>query len=177
MCKSLKDGLTDIMTWLGSKPDTIFVGQALRGGTFQSQTLDNVEDKKLLEFPVSESFNVQFAMGLALAHYVPIVIIPRMDFLLLATGDIINMLDKFYPISGGKVNPKVLIRTALGPNSPVDPGAQHQGDYRNLWADHCKYVKTYFISNAEEAELSYKAAYYDDGPSILIENGKTYYDE
>lgn len=174
---SYKQYITDSMTWLGQQKDTIFVGQALHcGGTFMSSTLEGVPEEKAIEFPVSESFNVQFAMGLALAGYTPIVIIPRMDFLLVAVSDIINMLDKFEPISEGKVKPHVLIRTALGASSPIDPGHQHKTDYRYLFADYCPHIKVYDVDHVpyEDNNDPYKDAYLGIGPAILIENGNLY---
>ncbi len=53
--------------------------------------------------PINESFQMQFTIGLGLAGYVPVSVYPRQNFLLLATADMVNMLDKMPLISGGQV--------------------------------------------------------------------------
>ena len=51
------------MDFLGTKKDTIFIGQAVEvPGTAMSNTLKNVPKKKLLELPVAE----EMQMGMSL---------------------------------------------------------------------------------------------------------------
>ena len=46
------------MNYLGKKKDTIFIGQAVEvAGTAMSNTLKNINKKKLLELPVAEGAN------------------------------------------------------------------------------------------------------------------------
>ncbi len=58
------------MEWLGSKPETLFVGQAVGvPGTFMFNTVSDVPLEKRIEFPVSESLQMQYSLGLALAGF------------------------------------------------------------------------------------------------------------
>ena len=124
------DELKRTMEWVAQQPKTIFVGQTVAGpGTFMFQTLRDVAKDKTLEMPINESFQMQFTIGLALDGYVPISVYPRQNFLLLATGDMANMLDKIPVISDNKWLPKMIIRVASGPYKPVHPGHQHVGNY------------------------------------------------
>lgn len=185
------EALTEAMTELGKKDDVRFVGQALRGGTFQSHTLNDVPDHKLLEFPVQESFNVQFAIGVALAGLVPIVVIPRINFLLVAFGDIVNLLDKLHEMTGGQVNPHVIIRTAIGPDQPISPKIQHVGDYSEAFLSsldgvmssqvddkviHKAGVSLYMPDSPETVLIAYQTAYRIKEPCLIIEDGRRYND-
>src|SRR3989338_8095827 len=104
------DEIKRTMEWVAQQPRTLFVGQTVAGpGTFMYQTLRDVPKDKTLEMPVNESFQMQFTIGLALAGYIPISVYPRQNFLLLATSDMVNMLDKIPAISGQRVMPRILI--------------------------------------------------------------------
>jgi pyruvate/2-oxoglutarate/acetoin dehydrogenase E1 component len=84
-----KDELSRSMEYLASSEKTFFIGQAVSyQGTAMRGTLENVHEKKLLEMPVEEDFQMGVANGLALQGYIPISIFPRWNFLLLATNQI-----------------------------------------------------------------------------------------
>src|SRR4051812_32796241 len=105
------DELKRTMEWIATQPKTIFVGQTVAGpGTFMFQTLRDVPKERALEMPINESFQMQFTIGMALAGYIPISVYPRQNFLLLATGDMCNMLDKIPAISGKELAPRIIIR-------------------------------------------------------------------
>ena len=72
------DELKRSMEWLGEKPDTLFIGQAVEvAGTGMSNTLKDVAKEKLIEFPVCEDMQMGFTNGLALAgDNVPVSIFP-----------------------------------------------------------------------------------------------------
>src|SRR3989338_2425848 len=111
------DELKRTMEWLAQQPKVMFVGQTVAGpGTFMFQTLRDCPRDRTLEMPINESFQMQFTIGMALAGYVPVSVYPRQNFLLLATGDMVNMLDKIPVISGGKISPRIIIRVAVGPD-------------------------------------------------------------
>ena len=165
------------MTWLGEQPNVLMVGQGIKfGGVFMAGTLADVPENKKLEFPVAESFQMQFCIGLALAGYVPICIFPRFNFLLLAASDIINTLDKLPLMSDGEVKPRVIIRTAIGPDSPISPSYQHLGNFMYPFVDMCQTIQVvdcaapWFASPFE----AYKNAYEFDGASIVVEDGRLY---
>ena len=59
--------------------------------------------------------------GLAINNYIPVSIISPMEFLLLATNQLINHLDKFKIMSQGFFKTKVIIRTSVGSQRPFIP--------------------------------------------------------
>ncbi len=173
------DELKRTMEWLAHQPKTIFVGQtASVPGTFMYQTLRDIPKDKTLEMPVNESFQMQFTIGLSLAGYVPISVYPRQNFLLLATADMVNMLDKIPTISSSQILPKIIIRTAAGPYKPVHPGCQHVGNFVEAFRRLFTWIDVVEIEEPEEIFPAYKHAFEreDNRATLLIEHGN-YYNE
>ena len=171
------DEIKRTMEWVAKQPKTIFLGQTVAGpGTFMYQTLRDVPKDRALEMPVNESFQMQFTIGLALAGYIPISVYPRQNFLLLATGDMANMLDKLPAISSGQWAPKVIIRVASGPDSPVHPGHQHVGNYAEAFRKMFTQIEVVELNEPEEAFPAYKYALErpDNKSTLLIEHGNFY---
>lgn len=171
------DALQSTMKWLGDKPNVQFIGQTVGcPGTFMYPTLKDVSPWQRLEFPVNESFQMQFSLGVALQNPENCVVsvYPRQNFLLLATGDMVNMADKIKDISNGKLNPHLIIRVAVGPDTPVHPGHQHIGDYGDAFKIMFKNTKVYKIEEAEEVYPIYKQAYENPGLYLIIETGNFY---
>lgn len=171
------DELKRTMEWLAQQEKTIFVGQTVAGpGTFMFQTLRDCPKDRCLEMPINESFQMQFTIGLALDGYVPISVYPRQNFLLLAAGDMANLLDKIPAISSKQWLPKVLIRVAVGPDSPVHPGHQHVGNYAEAFRKMFSAIEVVEINEPEEIFPAYKHAFErpDNRSTLLIEHGNYY---
>jgi pyruvate/2-oxoglutarate/acetoin dehydrogenase E1 component len=171
------DELKRTMEWLATQPKTIFVGQTVAvPGTFMYQTLRDVPKDRAWELPVNESFQMQFSIGLALAGYVPISVYPRQNFLLLAMGDMSNILDKFAAMSAGAVKPRVIIRVATGPFKPVHPGHQHVGNFAEAFRKAFEWIDVVEVNEPEEVFPAYQNALVrEDGRStIIIEDGNFY---
>ena len=169
------DELKRTMEWLAQQPKTLFVGQTVAGpGTFMFQTLRDIPAKKTLEMPINESFQMQFSLGLALAGYVPVSVYPRQNFLLLATSDMVNMLDKVPAISQGKWPAKVIVRVAVGPDEPVHPGHQHVGNYCEAFKKLFSTIEVRELLEPEDIFPAYQEAYSREGSTLLIEHGNFY---
>lgn len=171
------DELKRTMEWIAQQPHTIFLGQTVAGpGTFMYQTLRDVSKDRTLEMPVNESFQMQFTIGLALAGYVPISVYPRQNFLLLATGDMANVLDKIPVISSNQVLPLIIIRVAVGPDSPVHPGHQHVGNYAEGFRGMFKWIEIVELNEPEDIFPAYQHALErkDNKSTLMIEHGNYY---
>lgn len=169
------DELKRAMDMLASKPDTFFVGQAVGvSGTFMFNTLTGVAQEKRLEFPVVESFQMQFALGMSLGGMMPINIFPRQNFLALALGDLMNTIDKIPDISSGQVKPRMIIRTSVGPDEPTHPGHQHVGDFTESFKGLVKNVRVIRLDEPQDIMPAYEAAYDFAGTTMLIEVGNNY---
>ena len=171
------DELKRTMEWVAQQPKTIFLGQTVAGpGTFMYQTLRDIPKDRALEMPVNESFQMQFTIGLALVGYIPISVYPRQNFLLLATADMVNMLDKMPVISSGEWAPKVIIRVASGPDSPVHPGHQHVGNYAEGFRKMFTTIEVVELNEPQDIFPAYQHALErkDNRTTLLIEHGNYY---
>jgi pyruvate/2-oxoglutarate/acetoin dehydrogenase E1 component len=122
--------LTKSMTMLARHPKTLFVGQnMLYDGQRMHASFAGVPMERRIEMPVCEDMQMGFCTGLALEGYIPVCVFPRIDFMLLAANQLVNHLDK---MEGFK--PKVIIRTAVGSKSPLNPGPQHTQDHTSAFS-------------------------------------------
>jgi pyruvate/2-oxoglutarate/acetoin dehydrogenase E1 component len=173
------DELKRSMDYLGQKDNTLFLGQAVEyAGTAMTNTLKDVEKNKLIEMPVNEDMQMGITNGLALNGFVPISIYPRWNFLLLATNQIVNHLDKIKNYSKGEYNPKVIIRTGIGSVRPMNPQHQHVGDYSQAFQMMLPNMEVIRLEEPEQIfEAYYKAYNRDDGKSTIIVEYGDYYNE
>jgi pyruvate/2-oxoglutarate/acetoin dehydrogenase E1 component len=172
------DEMNKTMQWLAAQPDTLFLGQAVASpGTFLHATLDEVDRSKLLEMPVSESFQMQTTLGLALAGTFPISIFPRQNFLMLTVGDMCNMVDKIHDLTAGKVDPPLIIRTAAGTTKPIHPGHQHVGNYADAFRQLFHHIEVCELHEPEDILPTYQRAYREKKPKLIIEFGDHYGDK
>tara|TARA_B000000565_G_C23727521_1_gene355868 strand:- start:130 stop:666 length:537 start_codon:yes stop_codon:yes gene_type:complete len=173
------DELKRSMEFLGSKKNTIFIGQAVEvPGTAMSNTLKNINKKKLLELPVAEDMQMGMSLGLAMDKNVPISIYPRWNFLLYAINQLINHIDKFKVMAGNEIVPKIIIRTGIGSQRPLHPQFQHIGDFSEAIQKMCSTIEVIRLNEPEDIFPSYKKAYErkDGINTILVEYGD-YYNE
>jgi pyruvate/2-oxoglutarate/acetoin dehydrogenase E1 component len=162
------------MAYLAKNDCTVFIGQAVRyGGTGLYDTLIDVPDSKKIEFPVAEYLQCGVVNGLAIQGLIPISLIPRWNFLLMGTDQIINHLDKLPLMSDGACIPKVIIRVAVGSERPVDPQDQHKGNFTDAFRLMCKTIDIIELNEPEDIMPAYiKALTRTDGKStILVEFG------
>ncbi len=173
------DELTRAMDFLSKDPRTIFLGQAVEyPGTAMSGTLKNIPKNKLYEIPVAEEMQLGISNGLALNNFIPISLFPRWNFLLLATNQLVNHLDKFHVMSQGYFKTKVIIRTSVGSQRPLHPQHQHVGDFTDAFQKVLSSVEIIRLDEPQDIFPGYeKALNRNDGKStILVEYGD-YYNE
>lgn len=158
------------MQWLAEQPTTIFVGQAVKyAGTGMFDSLQTVPDYKKMEFPVAENFQTGFCTGMALQGLVPINIMPRWNFLLVATDQIVNHLDKIPLMSNHEYQPKVITRVAVGTEIPVDPQDQHKGNFASAFRDMLITTEVVELHRPEDIMPAYERAFYANHSTILVE--------
>tara|TARA_B100000795_G_scaffold257221_1_gene230283 strand:+ start:504 stop:1043 length:540 start_codon:yes stop_codon:yes gene_type:complete len=165
------------MNFLGTKKETIFIGQAVEvPGTAMSNTLKNVPKKKLLELPVAEEMQMGMSLGLAMDGNIPISIFPRWNFLLYGINQLVNHIDKFKIMAGDNIKPKIIIRTSIGSQRPLHPQHQHIGDFSSAIKRMCSTIDVIKLNDPNKIFLSYKKAYErkDGKNTILVEYGDYY---
>ena len=177
--KKYFDEIKRSMDFLGTKKDTIFIGQAVEvPGTAMSNTLKNVPKKKLLELPVAEEMQMGMSLGLAMDGNVPISIFPRWNFLLYGINQLVNHIDKFKIMAGNKIKPKIIIRTSIGSQRPLHPQYQHIGDFSSAIKSMCSTIEVIKLNDPNKIFSTYKKAYErKDGKNTIIVEYGDYYGE
>ena len=171
------DELKASMEMLAKDPRVVFIGQAVEyAGTAMSNTLKDVPKEKLIEMPVFEDTQMGITLGLALAGYIPVSIYPRWNFLICATNQLVNHVDKITMMSDYK--PRIIIRTSIGSERPLHPQHQHVGDYTDAYKLMCPNIKIVRLKEPEQIYDAYCNAYLknDGNATILVEYGD-YYNE
>ena len=171
------DELKRAMEMLASDPRVIFMGQAVEyAGTAMSNTLKDVPKEQLLEMPVFEDTQMGMTLGLALAGYIPVSIYPRWNFLVCATNQLVNHVDKITMMSDYK--PRIIIRTGIGSERPLHPQHQHVGDYTDAYRLLCPNIDIIRLEEPRHVYDAYCTAYLrgDGKATILVEYGD-YYNE
>jgi pyruvate/2-oxoglutarate/acetoin dehydrogenase E1 component len=162
------------MEWMAQDSRVVFLGQAVAcPGTGMTKSFKYINKERLIEMPVAEEMQMGISIGLALHGFVPVSVYPRWNFLLLATNQLVNHLDKIKIMSHDCYRPKVIIRTSIGSKSPLDPQCQHTGDFTEAFRHMLHTVEIIRLERPEEILPAYtRALLRDDGRStILVEYG------
>ena len=178
MKKTYFSELKKSMEFLAKKNNTIFLGQAVEyKGTAMSNTLVDVPKSKKIELPVAEEFQMGISIGCLMKNLIPISIYPRWNFLILATNQLVNHLDKFEKMNNGKYKSKAIIRTSIGSKRPLHPQDQHIGDFSSAFKLMAKNIDIIILKESKEIFQAYKKAYNNKTKhSIIVEYGD-YYNE
>ena len=177
-----KNEIIRSMEWLAKKDDTIFLGQAVKySGNAMYNTTKTVPEGKLVELPVFEDVQMGMSMGMALEGFVPITSYPRFDFLICASNQLVNHLDKITIMSEGQFQPRVIIRTSIGSRIQLDAGEQHTQDHTQAYRNLLKRADVVILEESDDIFPAFKHAYerqplskYDSLVTLLIEWGDHY---
>jgi pyruvate/2-oxoglutarate/acetoin dehydrogenase E1 component len=110
-----------------------------------------------------------------MANKFVITFYPRWDFLICATNQLVNHVDKISLMSMGVWKPNMIIRVGKGSDKPLDPGHQHRGNYFEEFKSLCPNIKFYDLINHNDIESTYKNAYELGGISVIVEYPELYY--
>jgi pyruvate/2-oxoglutarate/acetoin dehydrogenase E1 component len=165
------------MKLLSKDKKVFFIGQSVNySGNSIYNSLKDIDSKKKLELPVFEETQMGLSLGLSLQGFIPISIYPRIDFLLSATNQLVNHLDKMRVMSKGEFNPKVIIRTSVASKKPLDGGPQHTQDHTEAMKKLLTTVKVHKLKRSSEIfNLYRKIISKKDKDSHLVIEDASYY--
>lgn len=147
------------MSLLSQHEKSMFIGQGIKyPGISLYNSLQHIPDNKKWEFPIAENLQLGMCTGLAIKGYLPISIFPRWNFLLCATDQIVNHLDKLPLMSDGEFIPKVIIRVSIGSEYPIDPQNQHKGDFTDAFKLMCKTINIVRLEEPKDILPAYEYA-------------------
>ncbi len=152
--------------------DSVFlIGQGVKSPWYVGNTatglLSRFGEKRVIDTPVSENAITGAAVGAAMAGMRPIVVHPRMDFMLFAFDPIINEAANWYYMNGGKLSVPVVFWGVI--NRGGEQGAQHSQALHAMFA-HTPGLKVVMPATAYDAKGLLTAAIKDNNPVVFIDD-------
>jgi len=165
---ALREAHSDL---LKSDPRVFVIGQGLWSPWYVGSSMKDLDVEfgrdRILDSPVSENATTGAAIGAALAGMRPIVVHPRMDFMLLAVDPIVNQAANWSYLFRGKVTAPVVFRAIV--NRGGEQGAQHSQALHAMFA-HVPGLKVVMPSTAADAKGLLIAAVNDGNPVLYIDD-------
>lgn len=169
---SYGEAIRDGFAWLmATYPNVFAIGQGLWSPWYVGNSMTNLDKDfgkdRVLDTPVSEAACTGAAIGAALCGYRPIVIHPRIDFMLLAVDQIVNQAAKWYSMLGGQASPAVTIRGIV--NRGGEQGAQHS-QALHAWFAHIPGLRVVMPATPTDARDLLIASVLSDAPVLYIDD-------
>lgn len=156
---------------LENHPNVFAIGQGLWSPWYVGNSMKDLEKRfgreRVIDSPISELACTGAAIGASLAGYRPIVVHPRMDFMLLAMDTIINQAAKWSYMYAGQAHPAVTIRGII--NRGGEQGAQHSQALHSLFA-HIPGLRVVMPSTVKDARDLLIASVLCDDPVLYIDD-------
>jgi len=158
--------------------ETFVIGQGLWSPWYVGNSMSDLDKKfgknRVIDTPVSESATTGAAIGASLAGMKPIVVHPRMDFMLYAMDAIVNQAAKWSHMFGGQAHPGVTIRSII--NRGGEQGAQHS-QALHAWFAHVPGLRVVMPSTVADARDLLIASVLCKDPVIYIDDRWLYEQE
>jgi pyruvate dehydrogenase E1 component beta subunit len=156
---------------LKTYPSVFTIGQGLWSPWYVGTSMTDLDKEfgvhRVIDSPVSELATTGVALGASLFGYRPIVIHPRIDFMLLATDQIVNQAAKWSHMLGGQAHPAMVIRGIV--NRGGEQGAQHS-QALHAWFAHIPGLRVVMPATATDARDLLIGATLCDDPVLYIDD-------
>lgn len=153
----------------------VFLGQAVAcDGTALRSTLKHLPPERLIEMPVAENMQAGMCVGISLAGGFPVCCFPRLNFALEAVSQIVQHADKLPLFSDYR--PRVIFRTGIATDTPLDPGPQHVGNYVLAFRAMLQTVQVREMFSASQVTEFYEEAMAGEGSWLMVEHLGMYND-
>jgi pyruvate dehydrogenase E1 component beta subunit len=163
---------------LKNYPEVFVIGQGLWSPWYVGNSMTDLDKEfgveRIIDTPVSESACTGAAVGAALAGMKPIMVHPRMDFMLYAMDAIVNEAAKWSSMMAGQAHAGVTIRSII--NRGGEQGAQHSQALHS-WFTHIpglRVVMPYSVSDARDLLI---ASVLSGDPVVYIDDRWLYTNE
>ena len=152
-------------------PEVFVIGQGLWSPWYVGNSMTDLDKKfgknRVIDTPVAESACTGAAVGAALAGMRPIVVHPRLDFMLYAMDAIVNQAAKWSHMTGGQAHPGITIRGII--NRGGEQGAQHSQALQ-AWFAHVPGLRVVMPATVADARDLLIAAVLCKDPVIFIDD-------
>lgn len=156
---------------LANHQDVFVIGQGLWSPWYVGSSMTDLDKEfgasRVLDCPVSEMATTGAAIGASLCGYRPIIVHPRVDFMILATDQIVNGAAKWRSMLGGSASPKVTIRGIV--NRGGEQGAQHS-QALHAWYAHVPGLRVVMPATPADARDLLIASVLCDDPVVYIDD-------
>lgn len=152
-------------------PDVFVIGQGLWSPWYVGNSMTDLDQRfgrdRVIDTPVSELATTGAGVGAALAGMRPIVIHPRIDFMLYAMDAVVNQAAKWSHMVGGQAHPGVTIRAII--NRGGEQGAQHS-QALHAWFAHVPGLRVVMPATVADARDLLVAAVCCPDPVVYIDD-------
>lgn len=149
----------------------MLIGQGVKSPWYVGNTANGLIDRfgeaRVIDTPVSENAMTGAAVGAALSGMRPIVVHPRMDFMLYAFDPIMNEAANWFYMNGGKLPVPVVFWGVI--NRGGEQGAQHSQALHAMFA-HVPGLKVVMPATAYDAKGLMVSAIKDNNPVVFIDD-------
>jgi len=169
---SYAEAILDGFQYLMSTYPNVFVfGQGLWSPWYVGTTMKDLDKDygkgRVIDSPVSEVAVTGAAIGASLRGYRPIVVHPRMDFMILAVDQIVSQAAKWSHMFGGQSHVPVTIRGII--NRGGEQGAQHS-QALHAWFAHIPGLRVVMPATPQDARDLLIASVLSDDPVLYIDD-------
>lgn len=156
---------------LANYPKVFAIGQGLWSPWYVGTSMTDLDVEfgadRVIDTPISELACTGAAMGAAIAGYRPIVVHPRLDFMVLASDPIINEAAKWTHMLGGDTKVPLTIRGII--NRGGEQGAQHS-QALHAWYAHIPGLRVVMPATVADARDMLISSVLCDDPVIYIDD-------
>lgn len=176
---SYSRGILDAHRYLLSKYQNVFViGQGLWSPWYVGATMTDLDidfgRNRIIDTPVAELATTGLAVGAAVGGYKPIVVHPRMDFMVLAIDQIVSQAAKWRHMFGGESSAPITVRAII--NRGGEQGAQHSQALHS-WFAHIPGLRVVMPATPKDARDLLIAAVLSEDPVMYIDDRWLYEQE
>ncbi len=156
---------------LKTDKNVFLIGQGLWSPWYVGETMKDLDKKfgksRVIDSPVSENAVTGIAFGASLTKSRPVVIHPRMDFMILALDQIVNQAAKWRFMMGGNASTNLTIRAII--NRGGEQGAQHSQSLHS-WLSHIPGLIVLMPSTVQDAYNLLISGVKSNNPVVYIDD-------
>jgi pyruvate/2-oxoglutarate/acetoin dehydrogenase E1 component len=147
------------------------IGQGLWSPWYVGSTMKDLDKKygkeRVIDCPVSELATTGATIGAAICGYRPLIVHPRVDFMLLAVDQIVTQAAKWRHMFGGNSSCPATFRAII--NRGGEQGAQHSQSLHS-WFAHIPGLKVVMPYSAKDARNLLISSVLSNDPVMFIED-------
>jgi pyruvate dehydrogenase E1 component beta subunit len=163
---------------LDHHPEVFVLGQGLWAKWYVGNSMTDLDKlygtDRIMDSPVSELACTGAAVGASLCGYRPVMVHPRLDFMLYCLDAIVNQAAKWSHMVGGQAHPAVTIRGII--NRGGEQGAQHSQALHS-WFAHIPGLRVVMPATPADARDLLIASVLCDDPVVYIDDRWLYEQE